>query len=202
MARIRVQGRDDEIEARQESSLLSCLMNAQVPISTSCGGQGICGLCRLTVVKGRELLTPVNAREVGHIGNVAKVVNIRLACQAALIGEGVLEVNVPPVVDVAARKREQTRRGFAERASRRHAPSGGVAESERGKERDKRPSYDRIEWRPRKIAEAQQREQREQELRQLREQREQGASPPRGGDPGLGNDAADDVSGSGGEVKG
>lgn len=202
MARIRIQGRDDEIEAGQGSSLLSCLMDAQVPISTSCGGQGICGLCRLTVVKGRELLTPVNGRELGHIGNVAKVVNIRLACQAAVIGEGELELNVPPVVDVVARKREQTRRGFAERASRRHAPSGGVAESERGKEGDKRVSYDRIEWRPRKIAEAQQREQREREQRQLREQRDQGASRLGADDSGPGIVAADDLGGSGGELKG
>jgi len=145
MVRIRVVGRDEEIEAVEGSSVLQCLLGAKVPISTSCGGQATCGLCRLTVMQGKELLTPVNIKEVGHLGNVAKVVNIRLACQAKVVSEGEIVVDVPPVVDIAARKREQTRRGFAERASRRRSVPGQAPVEL------KRESQERIEWRPRKL---------------------------------------------------
>jgi ferredoxin len=149
MARIRVTGREEEIEAPEGSSLLVSLQRAGCPISTSCGGQATCGLCRLTVTKGFGLLTPVNAKEVGHLGNVAKVVNIRLACQAVITGDGEIVVEVPPVVDIAARKREQTRRGFAERASRRRSGPGGAPNPP-----PDRHSEERIEWRPRKLEEA------------------------------------------------
>ena len=146
MARIRVIGREEEVDAPEGSSLLVCLQQAGCPISTSCGGQATCGLCRLTVTRGFQFLTPVNAKEVGHLGNVAKVVNIRLACQAVITGDGEIEVEVPPVVDIAARKREQTRRGFAERASRRRSGPGAPP--------PERHSEERIEWRPRKLEEA------------------------------------------------
>ena len=148
MASIKVAGRTDEIDAEIGERLLAALKQAAVPISTSCGGQGICGLCRLKVVRGAPLLTPVTAKEVAHIGNVAKVVNIRLACQTLVRESGDVEVDVPPVLDIVARKREQTRRGMAERASRRSSTPGSASQSDRGK----RPSYEKIEWRPRKIA--------------------------------------------------
>jgi ferredoxin len=152
MARIRVVGRDQEIDAPEGTSLLTALLGAQSPISTSCGGQATCGLCRLTVVQGQALLTPVNAKEVNHLGNVAKVVNIRLACQAVVVGDGDIELDVPALVDIAARKREQTRRGFAERASRRRSVPGSAPGTQAAPEdRPSRVPEERIEWRPRKL---------------------------------------------------
>jgi ferredoxin len=137
------------------TNLLAALQNANHPITTSCGGRATCGLCRLTIVAGRELLRPVNDDEVGHLGNVAKVVDIRLACQAVVIEDGDIEIDIPPVVDVAARKREQTRRGMAERASRRNNQAGRSGNPQVDAEAQggfKRPP-ERIEWRPRKLAE-------------------------------------------------
>jgi 2Fe-2S ferredoxin len=143
MARIRIIDRQDPIDIPQGCSLLVGLQKASHPISTSCGGQAICGLCRITVLEGKHLLSPVNAEEVKHLGNVAKVVNIRLACQAIVLEEGDATIDVPPVVDVAAKKREQNRRGFAERAARRQSGAGTAPMD--------RSSQPRIEWRPRKL---------------------------------------------------
>ena len=163
MARIRVEGREEAIEVQEGASLLSALRGAQSPISTSCGGHGTCGYCRLTVLSGKEHLDAVNAKEIGHLGNVAKIVGIRLACQATVVGGGDIEINVPEVVDIAARKREQTRRGFAERASRRRsvpgAPpqefrhSGDSREARSPAERGpaERGPTERIEWRPSRL---------------------------------------------------
>ena len=152
MARIRVVGSDEVVtEAPIGTNLLAALQGAQHPITTSCGGRATCGLCRLTVVQGRELLRPVNDDEVGHLGNVAKVVDIRLACQSVVVADGDIELDIPPVVDVAARKREQTRRGMAERASRRNNQAGRGGKPPTDAEPRRPP--ERIEWRPRKLAE-------------------------------------------------
>lgn len=150
MARIRVVGCEEAYEAPEGSSLLAALQKAKHPISTSCGGRATCGLCQLTVTRGREFLSPVNDEEVAHLGNVAKVVDIRLACQAVIVGDGEIEVDVPPVVDIAARKREQTRRGFAERAIRRRSRPGSP---EAAADRPSQQPIERIEWRPRKLEE-------------------------------------------------
>ena len=152
MARIRVVGRDEEIQAPVGTSLLHALQLASSPISTSCGGRATCGLCRLTVTQGKEVLSPVTDEEIGHLGNVAKVVNIRLACQALITGDGDIELDVPPVVDIAARKREQTRRGFAERANRRRShPGNGPRPVEDRDSKANQAPPERIEWRPRKL---------------------------------------------------
>lgn len=150
MARIRVVGCEQGYEAPEGTNLLVALQREEHPISTSCGGRATCGLCQLTVTRGREFLSPVNDEEIGHLGNVAKVVDIRLACQAVIIGDGEIEVDIPPVVDIVARKRAQTRRGFAERASRRRSRPGAA---EAVAERPSQQAVARIEWRPRKLEE-------------------------------------------------
>ena len=152
MARIRVVGCEESFEAPEGFSLLAALQRAKSPISTSCGGRATCGLCRLTVTAGHESLSPVTDDEIAHLGNVAKVVNIRLACQAIITGDGEIELDVPPVVDIAARKREQTRRGFAERASRRRSKPGCRPVEDRDSRANNIPQ-ERIEWRPRKLEE-------------------------------------------------
>ncbi|MCU0692285.1 MAG: 2Fe-2S iron-sulfur cluster-binding protein [Polyangiaceae bacterium] len=155
MARIRVVGSPNVIDAPLGANLLAILQAAHHPISTSCGGRATCGLCRLQVLQGRELLGPISAEEINHIGNVAKVIGLRLACRAVVISDGDLEIDVPPVVDVAARKRAQTRRVVAERASRsslQHPAAQQVGPPGQARPQPlptAAPSSERIEWRPR-----------------------------------------------------
>ena len=44
-------------EARQGESVLSALVRAGVAVSAPCGGRGICGKCRLTLIEGNVRLT-------------------------------------------------------------------------------------------------------------------------------------------------
>ena len=92
------------IEAPAGTSLLRALQDASQPISTSCGGVATCALCRVTVTQGREHLTALVDTEINHLGTIAKIVGLRLACQAKLTGTGDVRVEVPEVEDVAARK--------------------------------------------------------------------------------------------------
>lgn len=146
MARLKVRGSPAEIDVPTGTSILGALQAAGYPVSTSCGGRAICGLCRIMVLQGREILTPIDPKEITHLGNVAKVIGARLACQACVTGDGEIEVDVPAVVDHTERKRGQQLR----RASHGRAGTGRSGRSNEPMEpRPATPPAERTEWRPR-----------------------------------------------------
>lgn len=55
-----------------------------VEIPTACVGQATCGLCRVKIVAGEQHLTPLNAAERKHLGNVYFITKLRLSCQARI----------------------------------------------------------------------------------------------------------------------
>lgn len=110
MSKITIAGAERVLEAPAGTSILSALQGAGHPVSTSCGGVATCALCRVTVVAGREHLTPIVESEITHLGSIARIVGLRLACQARLTGTGDVRVDVPPVEDVAARKAAKAER--------------------------------------------------------------------------------------------
>jgi uncharacterized 2Fe-2S/4Fe-4S cluster protein (DUF4445 family) len=69
-----------------------------------------CGLCKVTVRLGKEHLSPICQEELNHLGSIAKIVGLRLACQARCAGDGEVHVEVPEVEDVAARKAAKAER--------------------------------------------------------------------------------------------
>jgi 2Fe-2S ferredoxin len=58
-------------------------------------GKATCGLCRVKIVAGEEFLSPFNALERKHLGNVYFITKERLSCQARVTG-GDIVVEVPP----------------------------------------------------------------------------------------------------------
>jgi uncharacterized 2Fe-2S/4Fe-4S cluster protein (DUF4445 family) len=65
-----------------------------IAISTACVGKATCGLCRVKIVDGETHLSPLNAAEKKHLGNVYFLNKVRLACQTRVSGDVV--VDVPP----------------------------------------------------------------------------------------------------------
>ena len=55
-----------------------------VTVPTACAGQATCGLCRVKIVSGEQHLTPFNAAERKHLGNVYFITKLRLSCQARI----------------------------------------------------------------------------------------------------------------------
>jgi ferredoxin len=164
-ARVVIAGTDGpSFEAELEEDLLEVLQRNGYPIATSCGGIASCGLCRITVVAGEDNLTPIKPQEIGHLGNVAKVIGLRLACQSKIVAEGEILVRVPEVEDVEEKKRKKADRLRAERRPARiartasGAPAPSPAASLPNPNDDAPPSSrhvsraprtDLIEWRPR-----------------------------------------------------
>jgi uncharacterized 2Fe-2S/4Fe-4S cluster protein (DUF4445 family) len=113
------------------------------PIATSYGGVATCGLCRLVIVEGKERISPIRPEELHHLGNVAKIIGARLACQSQVqAGEGDVVVDVPTVDNPEERKRRK-----AERSRTDRRPRDEPRQSQRG------PALPGavIEWRPRKL---------------------------------------------------
>jgi 2Fe-2S ferredoxin len=78
---------------------------ANVPIPTACVAKATCGLCRVKILAGEELITPQNADEKRHLGNTYFISKLRLSCQARLVAgaaDSRLEVELPD----AARRRK------------------------------------------------------------------------------------------------
>ncbi len=146
MAKIRIDSSDRVFDAPEGEDLLEVLQSNGYPIATSCGGVASCGLCRLTIVRGAELLSPLKSQEVQHLGTVAKVLGLRLACQSRIVGEGEIVVRVPPVDDVEDRKRRKAERL---RASMRRDVG---PPSSRGEGTPRPVPRAKIEWRPRVLA--------------------------------------------------
>lgn len=73
------------------TNLLSVLMKNDVEVTQECGGRGICATCHVYIREGEESISPVTKREQRTLGSITSCnVNSRLACQARVVGEGVI----------------------------------------------------------------------------------------------------------------
>ncbi|MGF1523773.1 MAG: 2Fe-2S iron-sulfur cluster-binding protein [Leptolyngbyaceae cyanobacterium] len=85
-----------ESSVQTNSNLLSVLLNKDLDVLKECGGRGMCATCHIYVKAGNKALTPVNRREQRTLEVITSCQpNSRLACQARVIGEGVV-VELPP----------------------------------------------------------------------------------------------------------
>jgi 2Fe-2S ferredoxin len=85
------------VDCADGDSVFDVGRRAGVPISTACVGKATCGLCRVKILDGEALLSPLNAAEKKHLGNVYFITKMRLACQTRVHGDVV--VDVPPAAE-------------------------------------------------------------------------------------------------------
>ncbi|MBD1844632.1 2Fe-2S iron-sulfur cluster binding domain-containing protein [Cyanobacteria bacterium FACHB-63] len=77
-------------------NLLSVLLNKDLDVLKECGGRGMCATCHIYVKDGMASLTPIDRREQRTLEVITSCKsNSRLACQARVIGSGVV-VELPP----------------------------------------------------------------------------------------------------------
>lgn len=73
------------------TNLLSVLLENQVEVTQECGGRGICATCHVYVTDGEDSISPMTRREQRTLGVITSCrMDSRLACQAKVIGEGVV----------------------------------------------------------------------------------------------------------------
>ena len=89
--RILINGDPDKaITASAGSTLLNTLAENQIFIPSACGGQGTCGVCRVTVNEGGGSILPT---ETGHINRGDAREGCRLSCQVKVKQD--MEIEIP-----------------------------------------------------------------------------------------------------------
>jgi len=122
--RVTFQPEGEVVEAEPGKTLLQIAKEAGIPITSICGGDGICGRCRVIVKKGKVEASPTTllTREEVQQGYV-------LACQTKVLGD--VEVEIPPesrgegaqiLIDVDAQRFRALYAEADERAYFRHDP--------------------------------------------------------------------------------
>ncbi len=80
-----------ETAIKTNDNLLSGLLKNELNVMQECGGRGMCSTCHVYIKEGMESLTPLNRREKRTLEVITTCkTNSRLACQARVIGEGVV----------------------------------------------------------------------------------------------------------------
>jgi 2Fe-2S ferredoxin len=75
------------LEVPLGANLMKALIEANIPVASSCLGDGICGKCRIIVLEGTTSLSPESQqehflREKFHISG-----NMRISCQTQVLGD-------------------------------------------------------------------------------------------------------------------
>ena len=93
---VRLEPIAQESSIQTNGNLLSVLLNKDLDVLKECGGRGMCATCHIYVQDGADSLTPINRREQRTLEVISSCKpNSRLACQARVMGEGVV-VELPP----------------------------------------------------------------------------------------------------------
>ena len=80
-----------ETAIKTNDNLLSGLLSKELNVLKECGGRGMCSTCHIYIKEGMDSLSPLNRREQRTLGTITSCnMNSRLACQARVIGDGVV----------------------------------------------------------------------------------------------------------------
>ena len=96
MTTVRVMPLAIEFEARPGETIMEAAHNNGLYWPTTCGGQGTCTTCLSEIAEGREHLSEMGRNErkqlVAERGEAFLRRPVRLACQAAVVGDGLITV--------------------------------------------------------------------------------------------------------------
>ncbi len=82
---------NQETSIKTNDNLLSGLLKNELNVLRECGGRGMCATCHIYIKDGMDSLSPLSRREQRTLGTITSCnMNSRLACQARVIGEGVV----------------------------------------------------------------------------------------------------------------
>lgn len=94
MAKVKFMPVDKTVEANVGDSLLKISKNNDIGILYSCDGAPSCAMCRVSIVSGDENLSSIERKEEDLIGTSYFITKNRLSCQAKIVADGEVEVDI------------------------------------------------------------------------------------------------------------
>ena len=89
--RVRIEPIAQTADIATNGALLSGLMGEELNILKECGGRGMCATCHVYIQEGMSALSPMGKREQRTLEVITTCKpNSRLACQAKVMGEGIV----------------------------------------------------------------------------------------------------------------
>lgn len=75
------------IEVSMGANLMESLLDADLPVASSCGGEAVCSKCRIQIIKGEENLSEetdleLDLKEANDIDS-----DYRISCQTRVLGD-------------------------------------------------------------------------------------------------------------------
>ena len=97
MKTFRIEPVGKEMDVRTATTIVQALLSqGNGRVKQVCGGKGLCATCHVKVRSGVGALSPVTARERSTLSLITGAGSTsRLACQAKVLGDGVI-VDLPP----------------------------------------------------------------------------------------------------------
>jgi len=83
------------VESVEGRSLLEAASDAGISIRSICGGEGLCGKCRVIVREGRQNLSLPTEAEKRALSREDLDNGFRLACQTRILKKGLVLIEVP-----------------------------------------------------------------------------------------------------------
>jgi ferredoxin len=82
--------RGHELRPEPDECVLDAAWRADVPLASSCGGQGVCGDCVVRIVDGAENLCPPDEVERTWLARNGDPPQTRLSCRLKVTGPAVI----------------------------------------------------------------------------------------------------------------
>ena len=87
MPKVRFTKSRPELDVSVAANLMESLLAAGLPVASSCGGDGVCGKCRIEIVEGKEHLSAETELEKFLRERHSVPKGSRVSCQTEVLGD-------------------------------------------------------------------------------------------------------------------
>ena len=81
------------VQVEMGANLMQALLGAQVPVASSCNGDGVCAKCRIQILSGIKNLSAPGEVETFLKQKYSLRSDTRISCQTEVLGD--IEINTP-----------------------------------------------------------------------------------------------------------
>lgn len=76
-----------DLQVSSGSNLMKVLLDNQIPVASSCHGDGVCGKCVIRIMEGENNLSPKNEVEIFLKDKLKFKSDFRVSCQTFVQGD-------------------------------------------------------------------------------------------------------------------
>lgn len=81
------------INVEHGSNLMKSLLDHNIPVASSCGGDGVCAKCKIQVIEGMDNLSIENQTEEFLKEKNSLASDLRISCQTYVYGDITIDTN-------------------------------------------------------------------------------------------------------------